>query len=133
MSALTYAHVTRIPDDDCWGCCLFGSCRCMAGGGADADRQRTLGCSIAVTAAHRDQSASDLSALRELVCDSVSAQRPGAVPRETLLVAAVAVCLPGRRDNGAPCCALSPLRERAAPASPQTRMGEGGAARPLTR
>jgi hypothetical protein len=131
--ALTSPHVTRLPDGDCRYGCVFGSRRRMAGGGADTDRQRTIGCALAITAAHRGQPAPDLSALRQLVRDSVSAQRPGAVPPKALLVAAVVTCRSGApRQRVALLCPL-PLRERAAPASPQTQTGEGAGRPPLTR
>jgi hypothetical protein len=64
----------------------------MAGRGAnaDADRRRAFGqYSTDCPAAHRHQSAANLSALREPVRDSISAKRDGAVPGKTLLVAAV--------------------------------------------
>jgi hypothetical protein len=66
----------------------------MAGRGAnaDADWRRAFGqYSADRPAAHRHQSAADLSALREPVRDSISAKRDGAVSGKTLLVAAVMI------------------------------------------
>src|SRR5262245_54921647 len=92
-----------MPDCVCLCCRLFGPRGRMASRGAraDADRHGAYGYSSADrTAAHRHQSAPGLSALRELVCDSISAERPGAVPRETRLVAAgVSLAIPGRAKH----------------------------------
>jgi hypothetical protein len=61
----------------------------VAGGGANADRQRAHGHSSAECATtHRYQPAPGISPMHELVCHSISAEREGAVPGKALLVAA---------------------------------------------
>ena len=83
--------VTRMPDRRCLRRRFFGLRRRMAGrrANADADGRRAFGHHSADCAAtHRHQSAADLSTLCEPVRDLISAERDGAVPGKTLLVAA---------------------------------------------